>query len=127
MIQWIKIVLGPLLGGLVYWALLSNVDNSEMAITGGVAIWMAVWWITEAINIYFTALIPITFLPFLGVISMKELAPAYMPDIIFFFVGGFLLAFSLEKWDLHKKIALKLLILMGNSPQRILFGFMFTS
>ena len=127
MIQWFKIILGPLLGALVYWLLIGEVDSSEMAITGAVAVWMAAWWITEAINIYFTALIPITFLPFFGVISMKDLAPAYMPDIIFFFIGGFLLAFSLEKWDLHKKIALKLLLLMGNSPKRILFGFMFTS
>ncbi len=58
---------------------------------------------------------------------MKDLAPAYMPEIIFFFVGGFLLAFTLEKWNLHKKIAFKLLLLMGESPRKILFGFMFTS
>jgi len=127
MLKWFKIGLGPLLGGVVFFLLNRSVGEFNMAVTGGVAIWMAVWWITEAINIYFTALIPITFLPFFGVISMKELAPSYMPDIIFFFVGGFLLAFSLEKWDLHKKIALKLLLLMGNSPKRILLGFMFTS
>jgi sodium-dependent dicarboxylate transporter 2/3/5 len=125
--KWLKIALGPGLGLIVFYLLQQSVENREMALTGGVAIWMAFWWITEAINIYFTALIPITFFPFMGVISMKELAPAYMPDIIFFFIGGFLLAFSLEKWDLHKKIALKLLLLMGHSPKRILFGFMFTS
>tara|TARA_R110002050_G_scaffold33007_2_gene84428 strand:+ start:5123 stop:6595 length:1473 start_codon:yes stop_codon:yes gene_type:complete len=125
--QWLKIILGPLLGGVVFVLLQNSVQNVDMAITGAVAVWMAAWWITEAINIYFTALIPITFLPFMGVISMKELAPAYMPDIIFFFIGGFLLAFSLEKWDLHKKIALKLILVMGDSPKRMLFGFMFTS
>ena len=125
--RWLKIFLGPALGGLVFYFLQNSTQDFNMAVTGAVAIWMAVWWITEAINIYFTALIPITFLPFMGVISMKDLAPSYMPDIIFFFIGGFLLAFSLEKWNLHKKIALKLLLLMGNSPKRILFGFMFVS
>ena len=127
MLNWFKIGFGPMLGGIVFMFLNNSVHNFEMAVTAGVAVWMAIWWITEAINIYFTALIPITFLPFFGVISMKELAPAYMPDIIFFFVGGFLLAFALEKWDLHKKIALKILLVMGNSPKRILLGFMFTS
>jgi len=127
MLNWVKIGLGPVLGWVIFLLLDSSTENYNIAVTGGVAVWMAVWWITEAINIYFTALIPITFLPFLGVMSMKELAPAYMPDIIFFFIGGFLLAFALEKWDLHKKIALKILLLMGNSPRRILLGFMFTS
>lgn len=88
---------------------------------------MAAWWITEGINIYFTALIPITVFPFLGVISMKELAPTYMPEVIFFFIGGFLLAFALERWDLHRKLALKLLIVIGGSPAKLLFGFMFIS
>lgn len=119
--------MGPVFGMLISLLLFQSTGNEDMSITGGVAVWMAIWWITEAINIYFTALIPITFLPFFGVISTKELAPAYMPDIIFFFVGGFLLAFALEKWNLHKKIALKLLLVVGSSPQRILFGFMFTS
>lgn len=125
--KWLKIFLGPFLGGVVFLMLQQNTQDQNMSITGGVAVWMAVWWITEAIHIYFTALIPITFLPFAGVISMKELAPAYMPEIIFFFVGGFLLAFALEKWNLHRKIALKLLLIFGHTPKRILLGFMFTS
>jgi sodium-dependent dicarboxylate transporter 2/3/5 len=127
MLKWIKIILGPVLGGLTFLMLNESTEDIDMSITGGVAVWMAAWWITEAIHIYFTALIPITFFPFLGVISMKELAPAYMPEIIFFFVGGFLLAFALEKWNLHRKIALKLLLLFGHTPKRILLGFMFTS
>ncbi len=123
----VKILLGPVLGVLIYFLLLRSTGDHKIASTGGVGIWMAVWWITEAVNIYFTSLIPITFLPFLGVVSMKELGPMYMPDIIFFFIGGFLLAFALEKWDIHKRIALKILLLIGNSPQRLLLGFMLTS
>jgi sodium-dependent dicarboxylate transporter 2/3/5 len=127
MIKLLKLLAGPFLGLIVYTLLYDSTQDFNMSVTGGLAVWMAIWWITEAINNYFTALITITFLPFFGVISMKELAPAYMPDIIFFFVGGFLLAFSLEKWNLHKKIALKLLLVMGDSSKKILFGFMFTS
>ncbi|MFT4753153.1 MAG: sodium-dependent dicarboxylate transporter 2/3/5 [Salibacteraceae bacterium] len=123
----IKVLLGPVLGVLIYLLLMNSTQDHKIAATGGVGIWMAIWWITEAVNIYFTSLIPITFLPFLGVVSMKELGPMYMPDIIFFFIGGFLLAFALEKWDIHKRIALKILLVIGNSPQRLLLGFMLTS
>lgn len=123
----IKIILGPILGFLTYFLLKHHTGDHKIAATGGIGIWMAVWWITEAVHIYFTSLIPITFFPFLGVVSMKELGPMYMPDIIFFFIGGFLLAFALEKWEIHRRIALKILLVIGNSPQRLLLGFMFTS
>ncbi len=123
----IKIILGPILGLITYYLLMNQTQDHKIAATGGIGTWMAVWWITEAVNIYFTALIPITFLPFLGVVSMKELGPMYMPDIIFFFIGGFLLAFALEKWEIHKRIALKILLVIGNSPQKLLLGFMLTS
>ena len=120
-------LLGPILGLITYFLLLEQTKSQNMSITGGVGIWMATWWITEAVNIYFTSLIPIAFLPFFGVISMKELGPMYMPDIIFFFIGGFLLAFALEKWDIHKRIALKILLIVGNSQKKLLLGFMLTS
>lgn len=123
----IKILLGPILGLITYFLLMNQTGDHKVSATGGVGTWMAAWWITEAVNIYFTSLIPITFLPFLGVVSMKELGPMYMPDIIFFFIGGFLLAFALEKWDIHKRIALKILLVIGNSPKRLLLGFMLTS
>ena len=123
----IQKILGPILGTLVYFLLKTQTNDHKIAATGGIGIWMATWWITEAVNIYFTSLIPITFLPLLGVVSMKELGPMYMPDIIFFFIGGFLLAFALEKWEIHRRIALKILLLIGNSPQRLLLGFMLTS
>lgn len=123
----VKILLGPILGIMTYLLLNVQTQDHKISATGAVGIWMAAWWITEAINIYFTSLIPIIFLPFLGVVSMKELGPMYMPDIIFFFVGGFLLAFALEKWDIHRRIALKILLVIGNSPKRLLLGFMLTS
>lgn len=123
----IKKLLGPALGGLIYLLLMHQTQDYKMAVTGAVGVWMAVWWINEAVHIYFTSLLPITLLPVFGVISMKELGPMYMPDIIFFFVGGFLLAFALEKWNIHKRIALKILLVIGNSSKQLLLGFMLTS
>ena len=58
---------------------------------------------------------------------MKEVSPSYMSDIIFLFIGGFLLAFGLERWDIHKRISLNIIVKLGGSPKRILFSFMASS
>ena len=118
-------LLGPALGGITFF-LLQHLGN-DPALVGGLAVCMAYWWITEAISIYFTALIPITFFPMLGIMPIKQVAVEYMPQIIFLFVGGFILAFALEKWNLHKRIALKIILLVGTTPDRILLGFMLAS
>jgi len=123
----LKLLSGPLSGILVWWLLISAGEESVLAKTAGVAVWMAVWWITEAIPIYFTAFLPAIFFPFLGIMSMKEIAPAYLPQIIFLFIGGFILAFALERWNLHKRIALKIIVSLGDSPSRLLLGFMLSS
>jgi len=88
---------------------------------------MAFWWIFEAVNIYITALLPLVLFPLLGVASMKEVAPNYMNHIIFLFIGGFILAFAMERWNLHKRLALKIILMMGSSPGSILLGFMLAS
>ncbi|MCB0428858.1 MAG: SLC13/DASS family transporter [Flavobacteriales bacterium] len=92
-----------------------------------VAIWMAGWWITEAVNIFFTSLLPLVAFPLLGIMDMKETAPSYTNEIIFLFIGGFLIAFTLEKWNLHKRMALFLLLKIGATPSRLLLGFMTAS
>jgi solute carrier family 13 (sodium-dependent dicarboxylate transporter), member 2/3/5 len=122
----LSLILGPLLG-IILFILLRESTSTNASLTAMVAIWMAVWWITEAIPIYFTALIPITLFPFLGIMPIQEVAPTYMPQIIFLFVGGFFLAFSLEKWNLHKRIALFIILNLGNTPKKLLFSFMLAS
>lgn len=92
-----------------------------------IVILMASLWVTEAINIYVTALFPLILFPFFGIMSMKEVSPSYMSDIIFLFIGGFLLAFGLERWDIHKRISLNIIVKLGGSPKRILFSFMASS
>ena len=89
-----------------------------------IAVLMAVWWTTEAIPLSITALLPVVLFPLLGVLDGKEVSEAYFNHIIFIFIGGFIMALAIEKWNLHKRIALRILLLIGASPGRILLGCM---
>lgn len=99
----------------------------EVTATLAVATLMAIWWITETIPLAVTALVPIVLFPALGVLDGRAVSEVYINHIIFIFVGGFMMALAMEKWNLHKRIALKLLVFIGVSPGRILLGFMATS
>lgn len=99
----------------------------EVTATMAVAALMAIWWISETIPLAVTALLPLILFPALGVLDGKAVSEVYMNHIIFVFVGGFVMALAMEKWNLHRRIALKLLVLIGVSPGRILMGFMATS
>jgi sodium-dependent dicarboxylate transporter 2/3/5 len=87
-------------------------------------LWVATWWITEAIPIPATSLLPIVLLPMTGALSNAEVTSAYGDDIIFLFLGGFFIATAMEKWHLHRRIALAIIAFVGTSTQRILLGFM---
>lgn len=89
-----------------------------------VAVWMIIWWLTEAVSISVTALIPLTFFPLLGIMDMKSVAANYGSPIVFLFFGGFVMALALEKVNLHKRIALNIIRFTGTSPNRIVLGFM---
>jgi sodium-dependent dicarboxylate transporter 2/3/5 len=119
-----KTVAGPVVG-LVVFAVFP--EPGAIAQVAGIAAWMAFWWLTEAIKIYITALIPLVVFPLLGIMQMKEVAPLFMKDIIFLFIGGFLIAYGLERWNLHRRIALKIVLLTGSTPRRMLLGFMLSS
>jgi len=92
-----------------------------------IAILMATWWITEIVPIAVTSLLPVVLFPLLGVLDAGKIASSYFNDVIFLFLGGFLIAISIEKWGLHERIALKILLITGFSTGRILFGFMFAT
>ncbi len=102
-------------------------EKPQVTATLAVAVLMAVWWISETIPLAVTALVPLVLFPALGVLDGKEVSEVYINHIIFIFVGGFIMALAMEKWNLHKRIALKLLVIIGVSPGRILVGFMVTS
>ncbi|MFC2132872.1 SLC13 family permease, partial [Bacteroidota bacterium] len=102
-------------------------ENENITYTFAIALLMASWWITEAIPLAITSLIPVALFPLLGVMNGKLVSSAYFNHVIFLFIGGFIVALAMEKWNLHKRIALKLLIIVGIRPGSILLGFMLAS
>jgi sodium-dependent dicarboxylate transporter 2/3/5 len=121
---------GLFVGPLLFFAsLFLNLDPSNPSVTYtlAIALLMAVWWITEAVPIAVTSLLPVALFPLFGVMNGKAVSSTYFNHVIFLFIGGFLVALAMEKWNLHKRIALKLLMMVGTKPANILFGFMFST
>ena len=115
---------GPILFFYLVFFVELDKNNPAVSYTLAVAILMALWWITEIVPLAITSLLPIILFPVLGVMNGKLVASNYFNDIIFLFLGGFLFALAMQKWNLHRRIALKLLLLVGNSPAKIMLGFM---
>ena len=90
----------------------------------GVGLLMAVWWMTEALPIAATSLVPLALFPVVGVVTVGEAAAPYANPIIFLFLGGFLLAKGLERWNLHRRLALGVIARVGTEPRQIVLGFM---
>ena len=88
------------------------------------AVWMISWWITEAVSISVTALLPLVIFPLFGVMDMNTVGANYGSSIVFLFFGGFVLALALEKVNLHRRIALTIILKTGTSPNRVILGFM---
>lgn len=114
-----------LLGILLFFPL----DDQNPAVTRTFCIMtlMAVWWVTGVVPLAVTSLLPVALFPLLGVLDGREVASAYFNDVIFLFMGGFLVALAMQRWNLHKRIALHILAFTGVSPGRILLGFMLAS
>ncbi|NNE30957.1 MAG: DASS family sodium-coupled anion symporter [Winogradskyella sp.] len=89
-----------------------------------IALWMIIWWVTEAVSISVTALLPLLLFPLFKVMPIEEVSANYGSPIIFLFFGGFVLALALEKVNLHKRIALTIINWTGTSPNKVILGFM---
>jgi sodium-dependent dicarboxylate transporter 2/3/5 len=102
--------------------------SPEASRTALLALTMAVLWVTEALPIPATALLPLVMLPSLGITSgksaMKDAAAPYADPIIFLFMGGFMLSLAMERWNLHRRIALSIIAAVGTKPRALLFGFL---
>ncbi|MEW1988019.1 DASS family sodium-coupled anion symporter [Brevibacterium casei] len=123
-IRWTGFFLGLILSTLVY-AIMPDSVAHDARLTAGVAVLMAVWWMTEALPIPATSLVPLVAFPVFGSeIEMADVGASYGNPIIFLFLGGFLIALSMQRWNLHRRIALFTLSLMGNRPGPMIAGFM---
>jgi sodium-dependent dicarboxylate transporter 2/3/5 len=96
-------------------------------ITAAIGVLMAVWWATEAVPIAVTALLPIVLFPMFGVATIQETVPPYANKVIFLFLGGFIVAFAMQRWNLHKRIALTVLQHAGSNGRSLVGGFMLAS
>jgi sodium-dependent dicarboxylate transporter 2/3/5 len=124
---WIGIV-GRLLGPAVFFAILISPSPEGLSPPAqrllAVTLWMAIWWVTQAIPIAATSLLPLALFPLFGIQSAKTVSQSYLGDSSFLYLGGFIIALGIERWGLHRRMALLTVNATGTSPQRIVLGFM---
>jgi len=115
---------GPIMAGLL-WLTLSNLGFEAPAVRVlAAASWMLIWWVFEAVPIGVTSVLPMVIFPLFGVASIAETTAPYGSHFVFLFMGGFLIALALERWQLHKRFALTVLVAAGGRPRRLIGGFM---
>jgi sodium-dependent dicarboxylate transporter 2/3/5 len=125
--QDIGIWAGPALCLLMLWiGPQGGLDDAAWR-TAAVGSWMAVWWATEARPVGVTAFIPLVLFAPLGITTLKGAAAHYANPIIYLYLGGFLIALAMQRWDLHKRIALMLLTVSGTNGRSLVGGFMLTA
>ncbi|WP_200410815.1 SLC13 family permease [Virgibacillus salexigens] len=122
--QLIGLILGPLLCILTLLVFSPEGLSKEGLAVLASTIWIAVWWMTEAIPIPATSILPIILFPLTGGLDIDTTTSSYGSDTIFLFMGGFMIALTMEKWNLHKRIALNIISVIGTNTNRIILGFM---
>lgn len=125
--QTIGFFLGPLL--LIALLLMDAPNGLSSAgwATAAIGVLMATWWATEAVPIAITAFLPIVLFPMFGVSSIQETVVPYSNKVIYLFLGGFIIAFAMQRWNLHRRIALSILQYAGGSGRSLIGGFMLAS
>jgi sodium-dependent dicarboxylate transporter 2/3/5 len=91
---------------------------------GAVTVLMAVWWVTQAAPMAVTSMVPLAAFPLLGIQGAEEVSQAYINANVFLFLGGFIIAMGIEKWGLHRRMALHIVRVIGSGPKRVVLGFM---
>lgn len=119
---------GLILGPALFCALQFFIPIEGLSLEGkavmAVTAWVGIWWVTEAIPIEATSLMPIILFPVTGALDIKSTTFPYANPLIFLFLGGFMIALAIEKWNLHKRIALSIIVFIGTDPAKIILGFM---
>lgn len=120
----IGLILGPLLFILVYnFVTLPGLSEQGISILA-CTLWIAVWWITEPIPIAVTSLLPVILFPLTGALDIGTTTQSYGHKYVFLYIGGFILAIAIQKWNLHKRIAINIIMLIGTNVRGIILGFM---
>ncbi|MEQ9008215.1 MAG: SLC13 family permease, partial [Ekhidna sp.] len=120
----IGLAIGPILFCLVFFGSpfteLSSEANAVLAST----LWIASWWLSEALPISATALLPIVLLPLTGGAPIAQTTAAYGDKMLYLFVGGFIIAIAMQRWNLHRRIAIEIISAVGTNARFIVLGFM---
>ena len=123
-----KNIIGLILGPLVFSLILLFFEADGLSVEAKCILastaWMAVWWVTECVPISVTALLPIVLFPLTGGMDLSTTTAAYGHKLVFLFVGGFMIALAIEKWHLHKRLALNIIRMTGSNKSRVILGFM---
>ncbi len=122
--QWLPQVAGPLFFLLIAFAPTPPGMSVAAQFTAGITAWMAIWWITEVVHTAVTALLPLVLFPLCGVMPLKGVSAEFGNEIIFLFLAGFLFGRTIERWNLHTRIALHMVLWLGSNPARMILGFM---
>lgn len=125
--QRIGLFLGPLLFIIMMALPAPEGMGAEAKVLAAITLLMATWWISEALPIAATALLPIVLFPLLGVMPLGQTTSAYANPMVYLFLGGFLIAMAMQRWNLHRRMALHTIRFVGTSPHRIILGFMFAT
>ncbi len=125
--KFLKIISGPLLGIFFGWLVFGASEDAKIGAMTFIVFWMATWWIFEVVPMAVTSMIPVFAFPLLGIMSTTATASVYMNDVLFLFVGGFMMSFAMEKWNLHHRIALHIILKVGTDGSKILLGLMLCS
>jgi len=115
---------GPMVAFALIFFYHPDIKHPEIGYTLAIAAWMAIWWISEAVPLAITSLLPVALFPLLSIMDGQTVSAAYFNHVIFLFIGGFLIALAMQRWNLHKRIALNILSITGTGRSRLLLGFM---
>lgn len=121
---WFALLLGPAFMALTLLTSAPFGMSQESWLVVGLTFWMASWWISEAVPIPVTSFLPLVVAPLLGLNTLSAVAQPYAHPLIFLFLGGFIISIAMERWSLHKRIALHTMLLVGSKPSQQIGGIM---